>query len=115
VHTHPSGAARDAWYQVIGDHVYRTNAHPSGASATPSFRIDGANIFALDEDLDRLRDSPCFIIKDSMVYPADSHPLGASNAPWYHAREHGYSVMPSRTRRSTLCSLRPAELDERNP
>ena len=95
VHTHPSGAAREPWYAVIGDHIYRTATHPSGASATPIFRIEGDNIFLIDEELDRLRDAPSFVIKDSMVFPADAHPLGASNKPWYRARELGQTITPT--------------------
>lgn len=97
VHTHPSGAARKPWYAVCGDRVYRAVTHPSGPSAKPIFRIDGANVFVLDEDLDRLRDAPSFVIKDSMVFPADGHPLGASNRPWYHVSEDDHMITATRT------------------
>jgi hypothetical protein len=97
VHTHPSGAAREPWYSVIGDRIYRTATHPSGASARPIFRIDGDNVFVLDEELVQLRDAPSFVVKDSMVFPADAHPLGASNKPWYQARVRDYTITPTRT------------------
>lgn len=93
VHTHPSGPARDPWYVVVDGLVWRTAMHPSGTSGTPSFRIDGDDVYALDRQLDRLLSAPCFVIRDAMIFPADTHPLGGSNRPWYEEREHGYDVI----------------------
>jgi hypothetical protein len=75
-----------AWYVAdhVG-HVYRSRGHPLGASDELAFHVVDDLAYPghcgpADTDL------ACYRIRGSMISPAEGHPRGASDTPWYQMR-----------------------------
>ena len=92
--SHPCGASRDSWFEMIGTMVYAAAGNPAGPSTRPWFQIRGGLVYPVDGHPDGPSPEPCFLLLGDFVRPVGEPRRFTDAPPWFRVAPDASALGP---------------------